>query len=247
MPPLYISIMSDNNIKIKELSYEEAHFSVDEIPQQIPPFKEDTIIGQPRALKALKMGLNVDRWGYNIYVSGDSGTGKLSAIKAVAKEKASDISSLKDIAYLHNFTNSDNPKVLILNKGTAHLFKRSMKLFISYLSTEVKEKHELNETEIINKLDEIEKEYNDRGISEHINLIKRDILHNIDSLNQSILQRYGVNVLVDHQFSTNRPFIVENNPSFNTLFGGINTDKEVHLLPYQRLKVVQFLRLVEEY
>lgn len=236
MPPLYISIMSDNNIKIKELSYEEAHFSVDEIPSTIPSFKDGTIIGQPRAIKALEMGLNVDRWGYNIFVSGDSGTGKLSAIKSVAKEKATDISSLKDIAYLHNFTNSDNPKVLILNKGRAHLFKKSMKLFTSYLSNLIKEKSELNESEIFNKLDEIDKEYDDIAISSHISLIKRDILHNLDNLTPSVIQCYGVNILVDHQFSKTRPFIVENSPSFNTLFGGVNTDKDSTLLPYQRLK-----------
>jgi lon-related putative ATP-dependent protease len=60
-------------------------------------------------------------------------------------------------------------------------------------------------------------------------------------MSDDILNRYGVNVLIDHQYTKTRPFIVENNPSFTTLFGGVNTDKDVSLLPYQRIKAGSIL------
>ena len=39
------------------------------------------IIGQDRARKALVLGMAIQHPGYNIYVSGDAGTGKLSAVR----------------------------------------------------------------------------------------------------------------------------------------------------------------------
>lgn len=39
------------------------------------------IIGQPRAVKALEMGTEIKGKGYNIFVTGISGTGRISAIK----------------------------------------------------------------------------------------------------------------------------------------------------------------------
>ena len=39
------------------------------------------LIGQDRALKAIQFGLEVDKRGYNLFVTGLTGTGKASAIK----------------------------------------------------------------------------------------------------------------------------------------------------------------------
>ena len=39
------------------------------------------LIGQERALNALQFGLEVDKRGYNLFVTGLTGTGKASAIK----------------------------------------------------------------------------------------------------------------------------------------------------------------------
>ncbi len=42
----------------------------------------DRFIGQDRALDAIRFGLEVDKPGYNLFVTGLTGTGKTSAIKA---------------------------------------------------------------------------------------------------------------------------------------------------------------------
>jgi len=43
--------------------------------------EEASIIGQERALSALSFGLGINSRGFNIYVLGDSGTGKNTTIK----------------------------------------------------------------------------------------------------------------------------------------------------------------------
>ena len=42
----------------------------------------DHFIGQDRAQEAIRFGLEVDKPGYNLFVTGLTGTGKTSAIKA---------------------------------------------------------------------------------------------------------------------------------------------------------------------
>lgn len=57
-----------------------------ETTEEIPPIKE--IIGQERAMKALKFGLSVKKKGYNIFVTGITGTGRNSYSYSVAKDFA---------------------------------------------------------------------------------------------------------------------------------------------------------------
>lgn len=54
------------------------------------------LIGQYRAMEALKYGLFINRKGYNIYVSGFIGTGRNSYSHLVAKEFADKKDAPKD-------------------------------------------------------------------------------------------------------------------------------------------------------
>ena len=55
------------------------HFS-SAVTDELAPL--DRFIGQHRALEALRFGLEVDKPGDNLFVTGLTGTGKASAIKA---------------------------------------------------------------------------------------------------------------------------------------------------------------------
>ena len=75
------------------------------------------IIGQPRAVRAISTGLDIESPGYNIYAAGRTGTGKTSTItslldKNIAKKKIPD-----DICYVNNFKNPDLPRYLMLPAG----------------------------------------------------------------------------------------------------------------------------------
>src|SRR5712675_2281031 len=61
------------------------------------------IIGQDRALHAIRLGLGLRSPGYNIFVSGLTGVGKLTAIRYELEAMDLSRSDLKDIVYVHNF------------------------------------------------------------------------------------------------------------------------------------------------
>ena len=92
------------------------------------------IIGQERALKALEFGIGNKSGGFNIYVSGYPGSGKLKAVNHFLGEKARLETSPGDWCYVNNFKDPYYPKMLSLQQGGAEIFKNE----ISKLIEEVK-------------------------------------------------------------------------------------------------------------
>ena len=68
------------------------------------------IIGQDRALSALKFGLNIRKSGFNIFVSGLAGTGKTTVIKSFLDALATKKEIPSDWCYVYNFKDSDRPQ-----------------------------------------------------------------------------------------------------------------------------------------
>jgi hypothetical protein len=77
----------------------------------------DGIIGQQRALDAIDFGLNLRSTGFNIYVLGDSGTGKTSAIRSFLSKKAGTEIVPPDWCYVHNFRAPADPVAIRLEPG----------------------------------------------------------------------------------------------------------------------------------
>ncbi len=84
------------------------------------------IIGQDRALHALHMGLEMAHPGYNVFVTGDSGTGRTTTIKRVLHEFETRSAALTDKCYVHNFGDPDAPMLLVLPAGKGAAFKKDM-------------------------------------------------------------------------------------------------------------------------
>ena len=57
-----------------------------ETTQELTPLKE--IIGQERAVRALKFGLGIKDRGFNMYVAGFPGTGRTTAVKNFVEDLA---------------------------------------------------------------------------------------------------------------------------------------------------------------
>ncbi len=92
-----------------------------------------SIIGQERAIKSIKLGLKIASRGYNIFVTGLTGTGRSTTIKHLLEQLDSDKPHLKDICYVNNFRNPDNPITLIFDAGQGRGFKRDMEYTIATL------------------------------------------------------------------------------------------------------------------
>jgi len=106
-----------------------------ETTKEVPPL--EGIIGQERAKKALEFGLKIRSDGYNIYVSGISGTGRTTSVEQAIKKLAKNQPVPDDWVYVHNFTNPDTPKALRFPPGKANIFKKDMDSLINDLKLEI--------------------------------------------------------------------------------------------------------------
>ncbi|MEJ2185999.1 MAG: ATP-binding protein [Gemmatimonadota bacterium] len=77
----------------------------------------DEIIGQPRAVEAIRFGVDIHREGYNIFVLGPPGTGKRSLIWQYLEGRAPEQPSPDDWCYVNNFEEPDRPLALRLPAG----------------------------------------------------------------------------------------------------------------------------------
>lgn len=106
------------------------------------------IIGQENATKAMELGLKIDNPAYNIFVAGDSGTGKTTYVLSALKMHAENKNDHKDWCYVYNFENSREPIAIALDKGMGKLFKKDMEKLIESLLDELKDAFESEEFEI---------------------------------------------------------------------------------------------------
>jgi predicted ATP-dependent protease len=95
------------------------------------------IIGQDRALRALRFGLGIREQGFNVFVSGLPGTGRTSAVKAYLEEIAKGTEVPSDWCYVNNFKDTYRPKALKFPPGAAKQFQTSMRHLIDAIKREV--------------------------------------------------------------------------------------------------------------
>jgi len=86
----------------------------------------DGIIGQERAVKAFEFGLAVKMKGYNIYMSGPSGTGKTTYAVNSAQKLAETEPVPRDWCYVYNFENPMKPQAISFEAGIGKHFKDDM-------------------------------------------------------------------------------------------------------------------------
>lgn len=121
--------------KVKELTAKELNYEIDyKLPKtkstaDIKPCK--SIIGQERAINAIRTGLSVKSVGFNIFVTGLAGTGRTTTIKHLLETLNDKKPDLNDVCYVNNFKNEDSPRVLILQAGDGIRFKKDMAYLVS--------------------------------------------------------------------------------------------------------------------
>jgi lon-related putative ATP-dependent protease len=97
----------------------------------------DWIIGQDRAVKAVKLGLDIESIGYNIFVTGFVGTGRLTTIKHLLEKLEKREKRPDDKCYVNNFKNPDMPKIMSLPAGQGKVFKKDMENLILALKRNI--------------------------------------------------------------------------------------------------------------
>jgi len=103
--------------------------------ESVEPLKG--IIGQQRAVRSMDFGLNMKQQGFNVYVAGPSGTGRLTAVTSFLHQHAASIQPPQDWCYVHNFRNPGSPNILELPQGMGHQFRRSMGNFVAEVKRDI--------------------------------------------------------------------------------------------------------------
>ena len=159
---------NDIELRWKKLknSYQPSDFSFTTTQELLG---REGIIGQQSAEEALELGLKINSKGYNIYVIGESGIGKLNYVKKILKRQIWNKSVLRDICYIYNFKTPSKPQVVLLQAGDGKKFQDDMEEFIQFL-----------ENELAVKLDSYEAEKKKQKLITQLETKKEDIL---DELN----------------------------------------------------------------
>ena len=187
---------------IRELSPEELTLSYSSYSfSSIAPGTR--IIGQERATGLLSLGLRTDRVGYNIFLSGDDGSGRLTAVLEEIGKIDGDTSGLKDIAYAYS-PDESAPAALVFPKREARLFQDALDSLA---------RGECDAGEIAGR-------WNDERIMRFLSSLP-PYEENRDA--------YRINIVIDRHDDSKRPTIIETHPSHKSLFGFSEKDRAAHL------------------
>jgi len=121
-----------------------------ECTSDIQPLEE--FIGQERALNAIDFGLKLNRAGYNLFLTGLSGTGKAATIRSAIekfikeREKTTGKKLLPDDwCYVYNFSDPDRPVILRLEGGHGRSFHADMEKLLKILKEKIPRAFEDND------------------------------------------------------------------------------------------------------
>jgi lon-related putative ATP-dependent protease len=136
---------------MKKIAFDELYNACDpdifafNTTNDLAEFKET--IGQERALHALDFGLSLESTGFNIYILGEHGTGKMTTVKSFLAQKALGEPVPEDWCYVYNFKDSDAPLAISMKPGDAAVFQKDMDETVKILKVEIPKIFESKEYE----------------------------------------------------------------------------------------------------
>jgi lon-related putative ATP-dependent protease len=95
----------------------------------------DGVVGQQRALDAIRFGTRIGRPGFNLFVIGPNGIGMRESVASMLKDAARDRPAPSDWVYVNNFASPDKPIAIELPPGRAVVFRDAMHELIDDLRT----------------------------------------------------------------------------------------------------------------
>ncbi|HEY64489.1 MAG TPA: AAA family ATPase [Caldilineae bacterium] len=149
---------------IRPLAPEELYRRCD--PAQFPFETTDEleelqeIIGQPRAVEAVRFGIGIEREGYNIFALGPTGTGKHTLVRKFLEQKAATEPVPPDWCYVNNFERPHQPRALRLPPGTGVALQKDMSRLVEDIRTALSSAFESDEYRTRRQV--IEEEFRER-------------------------------------------------------------------------------------
>ncbi len=97
-------------------------------------------IGQSRAEKAAQFGLAVDQPGYNLFVLGETGSGRSTLMLDAMQQAASRREAAPDLVFLYNFELPERPVALRLQPGLGRVLRTLLEEFSHHVAREIPQK-----------------------------------------------------------------------------------------------------------
>ena len=98
---------------------------------ELPDF--DAVLGQERALEAIRFGLTTQRAGYNLFALGATGIGKHSLLLRMLEQRAARGTVPADICYVANFDEPTRPRLLQMPAGRGAELRHDLRHLVDEL------------------------------------------------------------------------------------------------------------------
>lgn len=103
--------------------------------EEVPPL--EGTIGQERAITSIEFGLGIETHGFNLFVTGRTGTGKNTSVREFVNQRAKDEPVPSDWVYVYNFDDPLRPVAIRMSPGRATEFADDMEQVVSTARTEL--------------------------------------------------------------------------------------------------------------
>lgn len=175
-------------------------------------------IGQEQARKAAHFGLSISQRNYNLFVMGEADSGRASLMWKAMQEVAGKMPVAPDLVYLFNFSNPSVPLAFHLPAGQGRLLADRMAALLNALKGN-------DQAGVASSLQALE---DSLCVEENavfplwLAQLKTDVEQFNAQSSATDFLRYQVNLAIDHAQSKGAPALVDGDPTFNSLFGGID-------------------------
>jgi lon-related putative ATP-dependent protease len=118
------------------------------------------VIGQARAVEAVRFGIRIRREGFNLFALGPEGTEKYAVVRHYVERQAATEPQPSDWCYVNNFVESHKPCTLRLPPGGGPKLRRDMERLVEELRTAIPATFESEQYR--SRRQEIEEEFRER-------------------------------------------------------------------------------------
>lgn len=95
--------------------------------------RTEALLGQERALEALRLGAGIGTPGYNVFVSGLRGRQERESVLALLREKAAAMTTPGDWVYVYNFRQPESPLAIRLGAGQGAALRQAMRDLVEFV------------------------------------------------------------------------------------------------------------------
>lgn len=142
---------------------------------QLPPLEE--IVGQPRALEAIGLGVGIRHQDYHVFAAGLTGTDKLGLVRKAVQERSIETRVPDDWVYVNNFDEPDRPLAINLPAGQGQQLRQALERLIETIVESLPKA--FREEDFSQEKDRLRQQYQKRG---------DEVMEELDSIARS----YGV-------------------------------------------------------